>query len=40
MLQVMGDCDLIDLGSTGSKFTWERRQNGKRVIAKRLDKAI
>ncbi|XP_057447664.1 uncharacterized protein LOC130739404 [Lotus japonicus] len=40
MLNMLDMCSLIDLGFTGPKFTWERRVNGRRVMAKRLDRAL
>ncbi|XP_057419083.1 uncharacterized protein LOC130713326 [Lotus japonicus] len=40
MLNMMEECNFIDLGFTGPKFTWERRVNGRRIVAKRLDRAL
>ncbi|GAB2216256.1 hypothetical protein Droror1_Dr00024026 [Drosera rotundifolia] len=40
MISMMDECNLIDLGATGSKFTWERKKDGHRELAKRLDRAL
>lgn len=40
MTYMIDDCNFIDLGAVGSKFTWEKRENGVRTIAKRLDRAL
>lgn len=40
MLSTVEACEFIDLGATGKKFMWERRLNGRRRVAKRLDRAI
>lgn len=40
MLDMMDACNFIDLGFTGTKFTWECRVNGRRTVAKRLDRAL
>lgn len=40
MLNMIDVCDFIDLGATGGLYTWERRQNEKRVLAKRLGRAM
>lgn len=30
----------MDLGATGSNFTWHRNRNGLRIVSKRLDRAL
>lgn len=40
MLGMMEECNFIDLGFTGARFTWERKVNGIRALAKRLDRAL
>src|ERR1044072_222170 len=40
MISVMDECNLIDLGAIGTRFTWERWHQGERVLAKRLDRAM
>ncbi|XP_057426143.1 uncharacterized protein LOC130719539 [Lotus japonicus] len=39
-LEMVEACEFMDLGATGPRFTWERRLNGRRTIAKRLDRAF
>jgi exonuclease III len=39
-LNMMEAFNLLDLGSTGSKYTWSRKNNNGALIAKRLDRAI
>nr|KYP46578.1 Transposon TX1 uncharacterized [Cajanus cajan] len=38
-VQLIDDCNLLDLGATGLRFTWYRNQLGS-VLAKRLDRAL
>ncbi|XAR57503.1 hypothetical protein NMG60_11025666 [Bertholletia excelsa] len=33
-------CNFLDLGAFGNKFTWFRRGQGNRNIAKRIDRAL
>lgn len=40
MLDMVDDCSFIDLGAVGSRLTWERRENGIRIVAKCLDHAL
>lgn len=40
MLDMIDDCNFIDLAVVGSKLTWERRENGVCTIAKHLDCAL
>ncbi|XP_057432405.1 uncharacterized protein LOC130725171 [Lotus japonicus] len=40
MLAMVEECEFIDFGATGRQFTWERKHNGRRTIAKRLDRSI
>lgn len=40
MLNMLEACNFIDLGFMGPRFTWERRVNGRRTMAKRLDRAL
>lgn len=37
---VMETCGLLDLGATGSLFTWYRMVYGSHVVSKRLDRAV
>lgn len=39
-LAMVEACEFMDLGAIGPTFTWERRLNGRRTIAKRLDRAL
>lgn len=34
------DCQLMDLGSTGPKLTWNNRQEGERNVRVRLDRVV
>jgi hypothetical protein len=36
----MSNCNLLDLTTTGGKFTWHRNHNGLRILSKKLDRAI
>ena len=38
--EVVDDCQLIDLGAYGGKYTWSRYNQGSTRIAKRLDRAF
>nr|KYP38982.1 hypothetical protein KK1_039728 [Cajanus cajan] len=38
-LEVLNDCNLLDMGAKGLRFTWYRNQCGV-VLAKRLDRAV
>ncbi|XP_020228435.1 uncharacterized protein LOC109809509 [Cajanus cajan] len=38
-LDVLNDCNLLDMGAKGLRFTWYRNQRGV-VLAKRLDRAV
>nr|KYP65030.1 hypothetical protein KK1_019646 [Cajanus cajan] len=38
-LEVLNDCNLLDMGAKGLHFTWYRNQRGV-VLAKRLDRAV
>lgn len=40
MLSMIEECEFIDLGALGSKFTWERTISDHKIVAKRLDKAL
>lgn len=40
MLQMMDNCDMLDLPTTRGKFTWHRTCTGQRRIAKKLDRCI
>lgn len=37
---VLDDCNLIDLGMVGGKFTWFRKRNNRLILSKRLDRAL
>ncbi|KAL6567778.1 hypothetical protein OROGR_001446 [Orobanche gracilis] len=39
-MRTMEDCRLMDLGLIGSNFTWFRKQNGRIILSKRLDRAM
>ncbi|KAK3229264.1 hypothetical protein Dsin_001145 [Dipteronia sinensis] len=36
--EVMDDCDLVDLGFSGLRFTWNNKRDGKDNIHERLDR--
>nr|KYP43188.1 hypothetical protein KK1_035380 [Cajanus cajan] len=38
-LEVLNDCNLLDMGAKGLRFTWYRNQHGV-VLAKRLDRVV
>nr|KYP40468.1 Transposon TX1 uncharacterized [Cajanus cajan] len=38
-LEVLNDCNLLDMGAKGLRFTWYRNQRGV-VLAKRLDRVV
>lgn len=40
MMAMMDSCSFMDMGFTGSKYTWERHVDGQRVLVKRLDRAL
>lgn len=40
MLGTVEECELIDLGFTGPKFTWQQCVNGRRTTTTRLDRAL
>ena len=37
---LMTTCNLLDLTTTGGRFTWHRNNNGIRTISKKLDRSI
>ena len=37
---VLDDCGLMDIGSSGSMLNWCRTVQGRRKMAKRLDRAL
>jgi hypothetical protein len=39
-LDCLEDCQLVDLGFFGTKYTWNNRQQGQHNIRVRLDKAV
>jgi hypothetical protein len=38
--QTLEECDLIDLGFVGPKYTWSNCQEGAAIIRERLDRAV
>lgn len=36
----MDNCNLLDLSTTGGRFTWHRNQNGIRILSKTLDRSL
>lgn len=36
----MNNCNLLDLTTTGGRFTWHRNRNGIRIISKKLDRGM
>lgn len=40
LLRTMDDCNLLDVATTGGKFTWARNCAGQRRVAKRLDRGV
>ncbi|KAK3228272.1 hypothetical protein Dsin_008134 [Dipteronia sinensis] len=38
--EAVDECDLVDLGFSGPRFTWNNRRDGKDSIQKRLDRPI
>lgn len=38
--EVLENCTLVDLGATGSRYTWRRSSNRIRTVFKRLDRAV
>ncbi|TXG67033.1 hypothetical protein EZV62_008308 [Acer yangbiense] len=38
--EVVNDCDLVDLGFSGSMFTWNNKRDGKANIQERLDRFL
>nr|KYP74693.1 hypothetical protein KK1_007380 [Cajanus cajan] len=38
-LEVLNDCNLLDMGAKGLRFTWYRNHRGS-MLAKRLDRAV
>ncbi|XP_016499870.1 uncharacterized protein LOC107818377 [Nicotiana tabacum] len=38
--QVVEECELRDLGFTGSRFTWERHRNTRNWVCERLDRVL
>ncbi|XP_057418501.1 uncharacterized protein LOC130712697 [Lotus japonicus] len=38
--EVLGSCNLIDLGLVGGNFTWYRKHNNRIILSKRLDRAL
>jgi len=36
----MDNCNLLDLTTIGSRFTWHRNNNGLRIISKKLDRGL
>jgi len=37
---LMNNCNLLDLSTTGGRFTWHRNNNGIRILSKKLDRGI
>ena len=37
---VLGSCGLLSIGTIGNQFTWCDNAHGRRVVAKRLDRAL
>jgi len=37
---MMKQCNLIDLGSMGSTYTWTRKERGILKVSNRLDRAV
>ncbi|CAJ2635885.1 unnamed protein product [Trifolium pratense] len=38
--QLMDHCGLLDLTTTGGRFTWHRNNNGIRILSKKLDRGL
>jgi hypothetical protein len=38
--ECLEDCDLVDLGFSGPKFTWNNREKGNNNVKIRLDRAL
>jgi len=36
----MDNCSLLNLTTTGSRFTWHRNHNGIRILSKKLDRSL
>jgi hypothetical protein len=36
----MDQCNLLDLTTTGGRFTWHRNHNGNRILSKKLDRGL
>jgi len=36
----MNNCNLLDLTTTGGRFTWHRNRNGIRILSKKLDRGL
>jgi endonuclease/exonuclease/phosphatase family metal-dependent hydrolase len=36
----MDDCNLLDLTTTGGRYTWHRNNNGRRILSKKLDRSL
>jgi endonuclease/exonuclease/phosphatase family metal-dependent hydrolase len=37
---LMDQCNLLDLTTTGGRFTWHRNHNGIRILSKKLDRGL
>jgi exonuclease III len=37
---LLDSCNLMDLTTTGGRFTWHRNQNGVRILSKKLDRGL
>lgn len=37
---LMNNCNLLDITTTGGNFTWHRNRNGLRILSKKLDRGI
>ncbi|PNY05589.1 ribonuclease H [Trifolium pratense] len=38
--EFMEKCNLLDLSTTGGRFTWHRNHNGLRILSKKLDRGL
>ncbi|GAU18899.1 hypothetical protein TSUD_228890 [Trifolium subterraneum] len=38
--EFMNSCNLLDLTTTGGRFTWHRNHNGLRILSKKLDRGL
>lgn len=39
-VEVLENCNLVNLGASGYRYTWHRNHNGMRTTSKRLDRVV